>query len=112
MHLFADKGKQLMSQSARTAIRAFNLREFPERHEVTEKSFLARLEGRPNDEDLVIPLHIGWGREDASRWALLNKGLVLTSKGSVVFRNALEDTVMDEVGATCVDSWLVSCDTK
>ncbi|KAH9260759.1 hypothetical protein BASA81_001226 [Batrachochytrium salamandrivorans] len=89
----ALQSKQLLSQSARMAIRAFQNREFPERHELTEMSFFARVEGRPNDEDLVVPIHVGWGRQDSNRWALLGKGLVLSAKGSVILRNELENEV-------------------
>lgn len=56
----------------------------------TEKTVLARLKGRPNDEDMLHVVQSGMDKSFRDRWACVSRGVVMTSRDSVVVRNQIE----------------------
>jgi len=81
------------SAAARAAIAAYasrpaiSVRCAPE----TEKSIFARLNGRPNDEDMVAVLSTGIDKQYRDRWDCVRRGVILRAPDSVVVRNELPE---------------------
>jgi hypothetical protein len=84
---------QVRSAAARTAIAAYAarpniaVRAAPE----TERAVFARLNGRPNDDDMVAVFVTGEDKQYRDRWAAVRRGVILTAKESVIVRNEISE---------------------
>ena len=84
---------QVRSAAARSAISAFAARPaLPVRcAPETEKSVFARLNGRPNDEDMVAVLASGIDQQYRNRWDAVRRGVIMPLADSVIIRNEVPE---------------------
>jgi hypothetical protein len=56
----------------------------------TEKAILARLNGRPNDDDMVEVLATGMDKKFRDRWDCVRRNVILSSPEAIIIKNEIE----------------------
>ena len=85
---------QARSAAARAAIAGYAARSaIPVRCSSidTEKAIFARLNGRPNDDDMMEVLSTGMDKKFRDRWDCVRRNVTLPAADSVIMRNEVED---------------------